>query len=146
MCADPEPQARGSLMLNYRVEDDYGVSEARALFALKPQQFDEFGVRPGGFKPPRPLFEAPDMPLTLPQARTRNGAGQTLRDLSGHPWAGADVVLTLLARDEGGNLLAAELNLLLAPVDVDLARVDCFARACRRRSAQKTTATPASPR
>lgn len=43
------------------------------------------------------------MPLVLPQARTRNGAGQTLRDLSDHPWAGADVELTLSAMDEGGN-------------------------------------------
>jgi uncharacterized protein (TIGR02302 family) len=100
---DPEPQARGSLMLNYKVEDDYGVSEARAIFALKPQQFDAMGGTAGGFKAPRPLFEAPDMPLVLPQARTRNGVGQTLRDLSGHPWAGADVVLTLRALDEGGN-------------------------------------------
>jgi uncharacterized protein (TIGR02302 family) len=90
-------------MLNYRVEDDYGVSEARAMFSLKPQQFDEFGAKSGGFKTPRPLFEAPDMPLVLPQARTRNGVGQTLRDLSGHPWAGAEVVLTLRAFDEGGN-------------------------------------------
>ena len=99
---DPEPQARGSLMLNYKLEDDYGVSEARALFALKPQ-LDEFGMKGGGFKAPRPLFDAPDMPLVLPQARTRNGVGQTLRDLSSHPWAGADIVLTLRALDEGGN-------------------------------------------
>jgi uncharacterized protein (TIGR02302 family) len=99
---DPEPQARGSLMLNYKVEDDYGVSEARALFKLKPQ-LDEFGMKAGGFKAPRPLFDAPDMQLVLPQARTRNGVGQTLRDLSGHPWAGADVALTLRAIDEGGN-------------------------------------------
>jgi uncharacterized protein (TIGR02302 family) len=100
---DPEPQARGSLMLNYKVEDDYGVSDARAIFTLKPQQFDDLGVKSGGFRAPRPLFEAPDMPLTLPQARTRNGAGQTLRDLSNHPWAGAEVVLTLRALDDGGN-------------------------------------------
>jgi hypothetical protein len=99
---DPEPQARGSLMLNYKLEDDYGVAEARALFALKPQ-LDEFGMKGGGFKAPRPLFDAPDMPLVLPQARTRNGVGQTLRDLSSHPWAGADIALTLRAVDEGGN-------------------------------------------
>lgn len=100
---DPEPQARGSLMLNYKVEDDYGVSEARAIFTLKPQQFDAVGGAAGGFRAPRPLFEAPDMPLSLPQARTRNGVGQTLRDLSSHPWAGASVVLTLRALDDGGN-------------------------------------------
>jgi adenine-specific DNA-methyltransferase len=35
------------------------------------------------------------MPLVLPQARARSGVGQTLRDLSEHPWAGAEVTLTL---------------------------------------------------
>ena len=39
----------------------------------------------------------------LPQARTRNGVGQTTKDLTEHPWAGADVAMTLVARDEGGN-------------------------------------------
>src|SRR5665811_1662273 len=50
-----------------------------------------------------PLFSAPDYPLTLPQARTRSGAAQTTRDLTEHPWAGADVAMTLVARDEAGN-------------------------------------------
>ena len=103
LAKDPEPQARGSLMLNYKIEDDYGVTEARAHFVLKAQPFDDTGMKPGGFKPARPLFEAPDMPLVLPQARTRSGVGQTLRDLSDHPWAGADVQMTLSAADEGGN-------------------------------------------
>ena len=39
----------------------------------------------------------------MPQARTKNGVGQTIKDLTDHPWAGAEVVMTLLARDEGGN-------------------------------------------
>jgi len=39
----------------------------------------------------------------LPQARTRNGVGQTTKDLTEHPWAGTDVNMTLVARDEGGN-------------------------------------------
>ena len=33
----------------------------------------------------------------------RNGVGQTIKDLTDHPWAGAEVVMTLVARDEGGN-------------------------------------------
>ena len=41
--------------------------------------------------------------LVLPQARTRNGVGQTTKDLTEHPWAGVEVALTLIARDEGGN-------------------------------------------
>src|SRR6185295_14444590 len=91
---EPEPQARGSLQLAYKMEDDYGVVGAQATFALKQ--------KPGG-KTLRPLYGAPDFALVLPQVRTRNGVGQTTKDLSDHPWAGAEVVLTLTARDEAGN-------------------------------------------
>lgn len=94
LAKDPEPQVRGSLQLSYKIEDDYGVVDARAIFERKPSADAAKG---------RPLFGPPDMPLVLPQARTRNGVGQTTKDLSEHPWAGVDVVLTLLAHDEGGN-------------------------------------------
>ena len=39
----------------------------------------------------------------LPQARTKSGTGQTIKDLTDHPWAGAEVTMTLIARDEAGN-------------------------------------------
>jgi uncharacterized protein (TIGR02302 family) len=90
---DPEPQARGSLQLSYKMEDDYGVVDAKASFALKNA---DAGAT-------RPLFGPPEMQLSLPQARVRNGAGQTIKDLSEHPWAGAEVVMTLVARDEANN-------------------------------------------
>jgi uncharacterized protein (TIGR02302 family) len=93
---DPERQARGSLRLDYKMDDDYGVVEAHAAFALKDDEVE-------GEKPTRPLFSAPEFPLTLPQARTRSGAAQTTRDITEHPWAGAKVAMTLLARDEAGN-------------------------------------------
>ena len=54
-------------------------------------------------RPPRPLYGAPNFTLVLPQARTRNGAGQTTKDLTEHPWAGVDVTMTLVARDEANN-------------------------------------------
>ena len=93
---DPERQARGSLRLDYRIEDDYGVVEAHAAFALKDDEAaDE--------KPAHPLYGPPEFALTLPQARTRSGAAQTTRDLTEHPWAGAKVSMTLVARDEAGN-------------------------------------------
>ncbi len=63
--------------------------------------------RPAGEKPkapPRPLYGPPDFPLVLPQARTKNGVGQTIKDLTDHPWAGAEVTMTLVAHDEGGNV------------------------------------------
>ena len=46
---------------------------------------------------------APQFALVLPNARTRNGVGQTVKDLSEDPYAGADVTLTLTAKDEAGN-------------------------------------------
>jgi uncharacterized protein (TIGR02302 family) len=92
---DPERQARGSLRLDYKMDDDYGVVEAQATFALKDQAPAD--------KPRHPLFGAPDFALTLPQARTRIGTAQTTRDLTEHAWAGADITMTLVARDEAGN-------------------------------------------
>jgi uncharacterized protein (TIGR02302 family) len=95
---DPERQARGSLQMSYKIEDDYGVTEAQAHFAVRPA-----ADAPKATTEPRALFEAPQFSLVLPNARTRNGVGQTVKDLSEDPYAGADVTLTLTARDEAGN-------------------------------------------
>ena len=98
---DPETQQRGTLQLNYKMEDDYGVVEAKARFALKD---DAAPTAPAGdANAKRPLFGPPEMPLALPQARVKNGIGQTTKDLTDHPWAGADVSMTLVARDEANN-------------------------------------------
>ncbi len=93
---EPEPQARGALQLHYKIEDDYGVIDAQANFERKDSAAS-------AEKTGRPLYGAPDFPLVLPQARTRNGVAQTMKDLSEHPWAGVDVTMTLVARDEAGN-------------------------------------------
>jgi uncharacterized protein (TIGR02302 family) len=101
LAKDPERQARGSLQLSYKLEDDYGVTAAEAHFAVRPAENTQ-GSQPAS-KDARPLFNAPQFPLVLPNARTRNGIGQTLKDLSEDPYAGADVTLTLTAKDEAGN-------------------------------------------
>ena len=36
LAKDPERQARGSLQMSYKIEDDYGVTEAQAHFAARP--------------------------------------------------------------------------------------------------------------
>jgi uncharacterized protein (TIGR02302 family) len=92
---EPEISGRSALNLAYRIEDDYGVTAAEA-------QFERIAPGPAELTP-RPLVAAPNFPLALPQARTRNGAGQTTKDMTEHPWAGTTVRLTLSARDEGGN-------------------------------------------
>ena len=114
LAKDPERQARGSLQMSYKLEDDYGVTEARAQFAarnpMRPrrrQGCEDRRTKDGKARTPtsqpRPLFEPPQFPLVLPNARTRNGVGQTVKDLSEDPYAGADVTLTLTAKDEAGN-------------------------------------------
>jgi uncharacterized protein (TIGR02302 family) len=110
LAKDPERQARGSLQMSYRIEDDYGVTEAQAHFAVRPNESTSDSKsdtsKSDAAKPAvqaRPLFEAPQFALGLPNARTRNGVGQTVKDLSDDPYAGADVTLTLTARDEAGN-------------------------------------------
>lgn len=93
---NPEVSGRNALSLTYRMEDDYGVVKAEAQFErIFPPVKDAL--------PPRPLVDAPNFALSLPQARTKNGVGQTAKDLTEHPWAGALVQLTLSARDEAGN-------------------------------------------
>jgi uncharacterized protein (TIGR02302 family) len=116
---DPEQQSRGALLLSYKLEDDYGVTQAEATFApkaandaAKSDGASGSGVAKGGTpaagKTPRPLFGPPDFALILPQARTRNAVGQTIKDLTDHPWAGAEVTMTLVAHDEGGNVGKSE--------------------------------------
>ncbi|TKT70610.1 TIGR02302 family protein [Afipia massiliensis] len=100
LAKDPERQAKGALLLSYKLEDDYGVTEAHAQFA--PRAAKEDGAREDSAKA-QPLFDPPSITLGLPNVRTRNGVGQTVKDLSENPYAGADVTLTLTAKDEAGN-------------------------------------------
>ncbi|MGH6670790.1 MAG: TIGR02302 family protein [Xanthobacteraceae bacterium] len=99
---DPQEERQGALLLSYRLEDDYGVTKAEATFALKAVDMPAHG------EIPRPLFGAPQFALILPQERTRNGVGQTIKDLTSNPWAGAEVTMTLAAHDDGGNIGKSE--------------------------------------
>ena len=94
----PRGLARGALELSYALEDDFGVIAAEAEFAL-PEANREMADPAAA---PRPLYAAPEFALSLPRPRTRAGRGVTVRDLSRHPWAGGDVLLTLVARDDAG--------------------------------------------
>ena len=112
LAKDPERQAHGSLQMSYKIEDDYGVTEAQAHFVARQGDAAKGdaakseaakGATGNASATPRPLFNPPQFPLVLPNARTRNGVGQTVKDLSEDPYAGADVTLTLTAKDEAGN-------------------------------------------
>ncbi|GLK77332.1 hypothetical protein GCM10008171_25860 [Methylopila jiangsuensis] len=94
----PQRNARGGATLRYEVTDDYGVVAAEARFALKPAETPKDGQA----EERRPLYEAPKIALTLPRKRAREGKGQTSLDLAEHPFAGAEAVMTLVAKDEAG--------------------------------------------
>ncbi len=107
LAKDPERQAHGALQMSYKIEDDYGVTEAQAHIVARPADAAKGAAEKGTTEKtsaaPRPLFDPPQFPLVLPNARTRNGVGQMVKDLSEDPYAGADVTLTLTAKDEAGN-------------------------------------------
>ncbi len=92
---DPQEESRGSLLLSYQLEDDYGVTKAEATFARKDEK-----AASGS----HPLFGPPNFALILPQARTKKGSAQTIKDLTDHPWSGAEVTMTLVARDDAANM------------------------------------------
>jgi uncharacterized protein (TIGR02302 family) len=102
---EPQSGVRGALELNYAVEDDYGVIEGKAeIKKAEVKTAAPTANADGDAKAqPRPLYDAPDVKLVMPQARTRKGEGKTVKDLTQHPWAGAEVTMTLVARDQGGN-------------------------------------------
>ncbi len=93
---DPETRPQGAMQLSYKIEDDYGATEGQAIFKRKeaPEAAE---------KKARPLYDAPEFPLVMPQARTRNAIGQTVKNLAEHPFAGSDMVMTLVAKDQAGN-------------------------------------------
>src|SRR5882672_1421451 len=70
LAKDPERQARGSLQLVYKIEDDYGVTGAEAQIAPRSSDASKDGATK---TTARPLFQPPQFPLVLPNARTRNG-------------------------------------------------------------------------
>ena len=98
-----EPEAAAARLAAAQLQDRGRLRRGRRAGDVRAQARCTDKPAPAEAKPPRPLFGAPNFTLVLPQARTRNGAGQTTKDLSEHPWAGVDVTMTLVARDEASN-------------------------------------------
>lgn len=101
---EPTRAVNGALQLTYEIEDDYGAVSARAVFAPAD-------AAPGA----RPLYEAPEMRLTLPRRRGDEIVARTSRDLTEHPWAGTLVDLTLEAEDGAGQTGRSEAERFTLP-------------------------------
>ncbi len=101
---DPGRAVNGALELVYEIEDDYGAAEAQALFRQAWQATDA-----------RPLYEAPDLSLSLPRRDGKSIAAKTSRDLTEHPWAGSSVAVTLRAVDDAGQEALSEAKIVTLP-------------------------------
>jgi uncharacterized protein (TIGR02302 family) len=109
----PSEAQRGSLRFKYSVQDDYGVLSAQAVIArAEDEDADEDSPRPAHVQR---LGQAPSIPLTLPRANTKQGDGQTYRDLASHYWAGLPATVTLEARDQAEQTGRSEPHELVLP-------------------------------
>ncbi len=79
---------QGVLRLDYRVQDDFGVTAV----ALRLRKADAEAR----------AAEVVQVPLSLPSQRTRDAKLQAYVDLTAHAWAGLPVTLELAAKDEAG--------------------------------------------
>jgi uncharacterized protein (TIGR02302 family) len=102
---EPKRAVNGALELAYEIEDDYGAASAEAVI--------ELGEPPAGDA--RPLYAAPEMPLTLPRRDAKEPAAKTSRDLTEHVWSGSTVTMTLKTRDEAGQEATSEAKTFVLP-------------------------------
>ena len=102
---EPKRAVNGALELAYEIEDDYGAASAEAEIALQEAPAADA----------RPLYAAPDLPLTLPRRDAKGPAAKTSRDLTDHAWSGSTVRLTLKTRDEAGQEAQSETKTLTLP-------------------------------
>ena len=92
-CKPAGADRSGALALTYSLKDDYGV--------VVGQRRDRAARRCRRPTPRRrPLFEAPQVAAVAAAAAHPRRRAETIRDLTSHPWAGARVKMTLVARDE----------------------------------------------
>jgi uncharacterized protein (TIGR02302 family) len=103
----PTATPRGALRLVFRADDDNGVASAQARFALGEGEERNLAPVPAEAAAKLdadPLLEPPVMPLQLPRANAKRVDGKASQDLTAHPWAGLKVRMTLIARDQAGQL------------------------------------------
>ncbi|RZS81998.1 uncharacterized protein (TIGR02302 family) [Phyllobacterium myrsinacearum] len=102
---EPSSAVNGTMELAYEIKDDYGAASAQA----KVEQ-----IQPPA-KDARPLFDAPEIPLSLPKRGADGGETKTTRDLTEHVWAGSEIRMTLVAVDDAGQEGRSETKTLVMP-------------------------------
>ena len=99
---------RGSMRVEYKAEDDYGVASAAVKVKLstpKPGDPAKAWARPKPLSGPRlPLDKPPVMALRIPRIGDKKVQTSTLLEVGEHPWAGQRVQLWLEATDIAGQV------------------------------------------
>lgn len=90
MADSPQENGRYRLGIKYNAEDDYGVTGVSGRIE-----------RPGETRPYAKNWVA-DFSVSVPPLSPARFTHQSFHDLTAHPWAGKDVMLTLAARDAAG--------------------------------------------
>ena len=92
----PARTPAGGLVLDWKVEDDHGVSGLKATFRLAATAERKPGERP-------PLrFDPPDFRIPLKRNNPKRASGTHTQDVAAHPWSGLEVVMRLEATDQAG--------------------------------------------
>lgn len=85
----PQPNLNQQLEIHYKINDDHGISAAKAVF----------DINDGHEKISNALYSAPNFSLLLPSNGDDDGRAKTLLDTASHPFAGQKLELTLQATD-----------------------------------------------
>jgi uncharacterized protein (TIGR02302 family) len=95
---EPKQALNGAIELIYSAKDDYGIVIARAEIApVYPT--DDHAL---------PLYQLPEFDLQLPRRKSEDNLATTSYDLTDHPLAGEDVLITLVAIDGAGQETRSE--------------------------------------
>lgn len=111
-----------SLAVGYDVLDDYGVVSAEMRVALPPPSDVTVSTSENASTGPTTdlgalaAIEPPVLNLPLPGARVTDVEGEfAYKDLTGHPWAGLQVAITLAAFDEAGQEGVSQTRIMRLP-------------------------------
>jgi uncharacterized protein (TIGR02302 family) len=116
LVGQPTTTPRAALRLNFRAADDHGVASADARFALAEATTEDLApIAPKQAAKTDPLREPPKMPIELPRMNAKELEGHATQDLTGHPWAGLKVKMTLFARDQAEQTGASEVYQFVLP-------------------------------
>ena len=96
---DPKLKGLGQLAVKWHGSDDYGIKSVTAEISLSDTQDDGQGFESNGVF----LYDPPQFKIALNKPNAKDIEETSNADLSGHPWAGLQVEMTLTAIDAAGH-------------------------------------------